>query len=92
MTLKGSIHNVSENLLTTSGLSILMHDVISFPDATSDDNNYYAIELSLLQYKGVDGIYWFLFCSIPFHVLHNAEAIFLRSVPSFISCQERNTL
>ena len=27
----------SENLLTTSGLSILMHDDISLPDATSCD-------------------------------------------------------
>ena len=26
-----------ENLLTTSGLSILLHGVISFPDATSYD-------------------------------------------------------
>ena len=32
-------HNVSENLLTTSGLSILMHDVISLLDAASCDKN-----------------------------------------------------
>ena len=29
--------NVSRKLLTTSGLSILLHGIISFPDATSYD-------------------------------------------------------
>ena len=31
--------HVPENLKTTSGLSILMHDVISLPDRTSYDKN-----------------------------------------------------
>ena len=34
-----------ENLLTTSGLSILLHDVISLPDAMSYDNLFYTIHL-----------------------------------------------
>ena len=32
-----------ENLLTTSGLSILLHGVISLPDATSYDKRYFDI-------------------------------------------------
>ena len=32
-----------ENLQTTSGLSILLHDVISLPDATSCDKKKYCI-------------------------------------------------
>ena len=32
-----------ENLLTTNGLSILLHGVISLPDATSYDKTYYYI-------------------------------------------------
>ena len=37
-----------KNLLTTSGLSILSHGVISFPDATSYDNTPYMTGTSLL--------------------------------------------
>ena len=33
------------NLLTTSDLSILMHGVISLPDATSHDKHVYSILL-----------------------------------------------
>ena len=33
-------HNVPENLLTTSGLSILLHSLISLPEATSFDNYF----------------------------------------------------
>ena len=43
MALKVSFHNVSENLYTTSGLSILLHSVISLPDATSYDKQFYTI-------------------------------------------------
>ena len=32
--LKALFHNISGNLLTTSGLSILMHGVISLPDTS----------------------------------------------------------
>ena len=32
-----------ENLLTTSGLSILLHGVISLPGATSCDNDYFIL-------------------------------------------------
>ena len=38
--LKPSFHNVTRNSVTTSDLSILMHDVISLPDATSYDKNW----------------------------------------------------
>ena len=33
------VSTVPENMLTTSGLSILMHGVISIPDATSCNKN-----------------------------------------------------
>ena len=33
------VRNVSENVLTTTGLSILMHGIISLPDSTSYDND-----------------------------------------------------
>ena len=36
-----------ENLLSTSGLSILLHGVISLPDATSYDNAIFNIKPSL---------------------------------------------
>ena len=35
-----------ENLLTTSGLSILLHCVILLPDATSYDNTYFYLILA----------------------------------------------
>ena len=36
--LKESFHNVSRKSINCSGLSILMHCVISLPEATSYDN------------------------------------------------------
>ena len=45
------------NLLTISGLSILLHGVISLPDATSYDNNSYT-KLEVIQPKNVKDRAW----------------------------------
>ena len=39
------------NLLTTSGLSILLDGVISFPDATSCDNSHFGTQNLNTSYK-----------------------------------------
>ena len=43
-----------ENLLTTSGLSILLHVVISLPVATSYDNIVYEMLLIILEIVNLD--------------------------------------
>ena len=56
MTLKGSFHTISQNLLTTSGLSILVHGVISLPDAMSYDKyNILPSKNIFMQYKSSKG-------------------------------------
>ena len=50
-----------ENRSTTSGVQILLHGVISLPDATSYDNNYYRIVdyYSIFDYISCFVVFWF---------------------------------
>ena len=52
------------NLLTTSGLSILLHGVISLPDATSYDNVcYWSVQYSIISLNGYTCVVQDLFFS-----------------------------
>ena len=55
-----------ENLLTTSGLSILMHGVISLPGATSEQRKLKSFQFLLrLNYNGL----WFCYGFTKFGIL-----------------------